>query len=82
MINIGTTNRDYSMRAIHCAFPLSSTTLSFETRRGEGGYINPPDRWRFEKGPNRARVTDGADWFHQNMQIELGYRTDLTDFGF
>ena len=47
-------NREISSRRIDCFFPRSSTTIR---GRSPGGVVpTPPDRPRYEKCPDRARV--------------------------
>ena len=49
-------NREISSRRIDWFFPRSSTTIRGRSPGGGGSYPPPPDRPRYEKCPDRARV--------------------------
>ena len=68
-----TTNREYSSRAIRWFFPLSSTTLSFETRGGVAS-TPPPARPRYENRRARARVNSlGSHLSHKLIWINTAW---------
>ena len=62
-------NREISSRRIDWFFPRSSTTIR---GRSPGGVVpTPPDRPRYEKCPDRARVKHSGEWAEVVSVIQL-----------